>query len=235
MQPDLSRRPRAERGFEDLTRVDLGELPYGVAAETMRGWVAECQAGTAGDRLFLLSHPAVVTYGVRTRPEHLPAAASGLPTVQVDRGGQATVPRPGAAGGLPGRAHPGPRPGRRGPLDGERPRRGARRARLRGAAPAERSRRPEPGRGLDPGPPQDRLDRDAYPARREQPRLLAQRRPRHERVRQLRLLRPVRADDVAGAPRGRAGPAHPGRRRRPRRRRHRAQRTRPDRSGAGRG
>jgi lipoyl(octanoyl) transferase len=95
MQPDLSRRPRAERGFADLSRVDLGELPYEVAASAMQGWVAECQEGTAGDRLFLLSHPAVVTYGVRTLPEHLPAEASGLPTVQVDRGGQATYHGPG--------------------------------------------------------------------------------------------------------------------------------------------
>jgi lipoyl(octanoyl) transferase len=82
-------------GFGELVRVDLGEVAYRTAAEAMRGWVAECQAGTAGDRLFLLSHPAVVTYGVRTRPEDLPAEASGLPTVEVDRGGQATYHGPG--------------------------------------------------------------------------------------------------------------------------------------------
>jgi hypothetical protein len=56
----------------------------------MRSWVGECQAGAAGDRLFLLSHPPVVTYGPRTRPEDLPPAAAGLPMVEVDRGGQAT-------------------------------------------------------------------------------------------------------------------------------------------------
>jgi lipoyl(octanoyl) transferase len=83
------------RGFERLERVDLGEVPYGEAAEDMRRWVAECQEGRAGDRLFLLTHPAVVTYGPRTRPEHLPAAVSGLPTVEVDRGGQATYHGPG--------------------------------------------------------------------------------------------------------------------------------------------
>ena len=92
MQPEVVRRGR---GFERLERVDLGEVPYGVAAEAMRGWVAECQDDTAGDRLFLLSHPAVVTYGPRTRPEDLPAEASGLPTVEVDRGGQATYHGPG--------------------------------------------------------------------------------------------------------------------------------------------
>jgi lipoyl(octanoyl) transferase len=86
---------RRDQGFAELARVDLGEVPYEVAAADMRRWVAECQEGRAGDRLFLLTHPAVVTYGPRTRPEHLPAAVSGLPTVEVDRGGQATYHGPG--------------------------------------------------------------------------------------------------------------------------------------------
>lgn len=81
------------RGFPELERVDLGEVPYGEAAEAMRSWVAECQEGTAGDRLFLLSHPPVVTYSPRTSPADLPV--SGLPTVEVDRGGQATYHGPG--------------------------------------------------------------------------------------------------------------------------------------------
>jgi lipoyl(octanoyl) transferase len=81
--------------FPDLTRVDLGEVAYDAAIAAMQGWVAECQAGTAGDRLFLLSHPPVVTYGFRTSPDDLPPAASGLPVVEVDRGGQATYHGPG--------------------------------------------------------------------------------------------------------------------------------------------
>ena len=81
--------------FPDLTRFDLGEIEYSAAAAAMQGWVAECQAGTAGDRLFLLSHPPVVTYGPRTSPTDLPPAASGLPVVEVDRGGQATYHGPG--------------------------------------------------------------------------------------------------------------------------------------------
>jgi lipoyl(octanoyl) transferase len=81
--------------FPGLTRIDLGEIEYEAATTAMQGWVAECQAGTAGDRLFLLSHPPVVTYGSRTSPADLPAAASGLPVVQVDRGGQATYHGPG--------------------------------------------------------------------------------------------------------------------------------------------
>ncbi|TNC23448.1 lipoyl(octanoyl) transferase LipB [Amycolatopsis alkalitolerans] len=81
------------RVFPGLTRVDLGEVPYREAAEAMRGWVAECQDGAVGDRLFLLSHPPVVTYGPRTSPADLPV--SGLPAVEVDRGGQATYHGPG--------------------------------------------------------------------------------------------------------------------------------------------
>jgi lipoyl(octanoyl) transferase len=81
--------------FPDLTRVDLGEVTYDAAVTAMRGWAAECQAGTVGDRMFLLSHSPVVTYGSRTSPADLPPAASGLPVVEVDRGGQATYHGPG--------------------------------------------------------------------------------------------------------------------------------------------
>jgi lipoyl(octanoyl) transferase len=81
--------------FPGLTRIDLGEIEYESATTAMQGWVAECQAGTAGDRLFLLSHPPVVTHGSRTSPADLPPAASGLPVVEVDRGGQATYHGPG--------------------------------------------------------------------------------------------------------------------------------------------
>ncbi|TVT52815.1 lipoyl(octanoyl) transferase LipB [Amycolatopsis rhizosphaerae] len=61
----------------------------------MKAWVTECQEGREGDRLFLLSHSPVVTFGPRTSPADLPSAASGLPTVPVDRGGQATYHGPG--------------------------------------------------------------------------------------------------------------------------------------------
>jgi lipoyl(octanoyl) transferase len=65
-------------------------MDYAAATGAMQGWVAQCRDGSAGDRLFLLSHPPVVTYGPRTSPADLPPAASGLPVVPVDRGGQAT-------------------------------------------------------------------------------------------------------------------------------------------------
>ncbi|TDD27521.1 lipoyl(octanoyl) transferase [Kribbella turkmenica] len=61
----------------------------------MQGWVEERLAGTAGDRLFLLSHPPVITYGPRTVLDDLPAEAAGIPAVAVDRGGFATYHGPG--------------------------------------------------------------------------------------------------------------------------------------------
>ncbi|MEV6266325.1 lipoyl(octanoyl) transferase LipB [Kribbella sp. NPDC051936] len=78
-----------------MQRVDLGEVEYGVAAKDMREWVEERVAGKVGDRLFLLSHPPVITYGPRTVLDHLPAEAAGIPAVEVDRGGFATYHGPG--------------------------------------------------------------------------------------------------------------------------------------------
>jgi lipoyl(octanoyl) transferase len=78
-----------------IERVDLGEVEYEVAAREMRTWVAERQAGEAGDRLFLLSHPPVITYGPRTSLDDLPAETAAIPAVEVDRGGFATYHGPG--------------------------------------------------------------------------------------------------------------------------------------------
>ncbi|MEU7489093.1 lipoyl(octanoyl) transferase LipB [Streptomyces sp. NPDC042319] len=78
-----------------LDRVDLGEVPYAEAMEAMRGWVEERRAGRARDRLFLLTHPPVITYGSRTPAAELPRADSPIPLVEVDRGGQATYHGPG--------------------------------------------------------------------------------------------------------------------------------------------
>jgi lipoyl(octanoyl) transferase len=78
-----------------LQRVDLGEVDYEIAAKEMKSWVEERQAGEAGDRLFLLSHPPVITYGPRTSLADLPPEAAAIPTVAVDRGGFATYHGPG--------------------------------------------------------------------------------------------------------------------------------------------
>ncbi|WP_405063649.1 lipoyl(octanoyl) transferase LipB [Kribbella sp. NBC_01505] len=78
-----------------MQRVDLGEIEYDVAGKQMQEWVAERLAGTAEDRLFLLSHPPVITYGSRTAAGDLPAETAGIPAVAVDRGGFATYHGPG--------------------------------------------------------------------------------------------------------------------------------------------
>ncbi|MFD6435391.1 lipoyl(octanoyl) transferase LipB [Streptomyces venezuelae] len=82
-------------GAQELERVDLGEVPYLDAMEAMRGWVEQRRAGAVGDRLVLLTHPPVITYGTRTPPDELPRADSPVPLVEVDRGGQATYHGPG--------------------------------------------------------------------------------------------------------------------------------------------
>ena len=78
-----------------LQRIDLGEVPYDQATDLMAGWVDERRRDLAGDRLFLLSHPPVITYGPRTAPGDLPPFAVGIPRVLVDRGGSATYHGPG--------------------------------------------------------------------------------------------------------------------------------------------
>ncbi|MEU6824108.1 lipoyl(octanoyl) transferase LipB [Streptomyces atriruber] len=82
-------------GGRELELVELGEVPYLDALEAMRGWVEQRRAGTIGDRLVLLTHPPVITYGTRTPPDELPRADSPIPLVEVDRGGQATYHGPG--------------------------------------------------------------------------------------------------------------------------------------------
>jgi lipoyl(octanoyl) transferase len=78
-----------------LQRVDLGEIDYLDAIDAMAGWTAQRRAGTVGDRLFLLSHPPVITYGQRTDPADLRRGHHEIPLVAVDRGGYATYHGPG--------------------------------------------------------------------------------------------------------------------------------------------
>jgi lipoyl(octanoyl) transferase len=79
----------------ELLRVDLAEVEYQAAVTEMAAWAAERRAGTAPDRLFLLSHPPVITYGRKTPPADLPSDLSEIPAVPVDRGGNATYHGPG--------------------------------------------------------------------------------------------------------------------------------------------
>lgn len=78
-----------------LERVDLGEVPYAEAQADMARWVEERKRGLAANRLFLLTHPAVITYTARTSNDQLPDAASHIALVQTNRGGHATYHGPG--------------------------------------------------------------------------------------------------------------------------------------------
>ncbi|WP_174864749.1 lipoyl protein ligase domain-containing protein [Streptomyces spinoverrucosus] len=78
-----------------MERIDLGEVPYAAAQTDMVRWVEERKQGLAANRLFLLTHPAVITYTARTPNDQLPDAASPITLVQTDRGGHATYHGPG--------------------------------------------------------------------------------------------------------------------------------------------
>lgn len=56
-----------------IERIDLGEVPYTRAGEEMMGWVERRRAGEIPDRLVLLTHPPVITYGSRTPPQEGPS------------------------------------------------------------------------------------------------------------------------------------------------------------------
>ncbi|WP_307806770.1 lipoyl(octanoyl) transferase LipB [Streptomyces sp. FH025] len=78
-----------------LDRVDLGEVPYEAAQADMARWVEERKQGLAANRLFLLTHPPVITYTARTPKDQLPDEGSPITLVQTDRGGHATYHGPG--------------------------------------------------------------------------------------------------------------------------------------------
>ncbi|WP_406442346.1 lipoyl(octanoyl) transferase LipB [Streptomyces sp. NBC_00631] len=73
----------------------MGEVPYAAAQADMVRWVEERKQGLAANRLFLLTHPAVITYTARTPNDQLPDADSAIALVQTDRGGHATYHGPG--------------------------------------------------------------------------------------------------------------------------------------------
>jgi lipoyl(octanoyl) transferase len=81
-------------GGRTLERIDLGEIPYADAVAEMGTWVGQRREGLIADRLILLTHPPVITYGVRT-PRHELPVHTRIPLVEVDRGGQATYHGPG--------------------------------------------------------------------------------------------------------------------------------------------
>lgn len=71
----------------------LGRVGYEPTWRAMQDFTARRTPDTA-DELWLLEHPPVYTQGQAGKPEHL-IAATEIPVVQIDRGGQITYHGPG--------------------------------------------------------------------------------------------------------------------------------------------
>ena len=73
----------------------LGRVEYAPTWRAMQDFTA-ARDETTPDELWLLEHPPVYTQGQAGRPEHL-IAATEIPVVPIDRGGQITYHGPGQA------------------------------------------------------------------------------------------------------------------------------------------
>lgn len=71
----------------------LGRVAYEPTWRAMQAFTAQRVADTP-DELWLLEHPPVYTQGQAGKPEHL-IAATDIPVVPIDRGGQITYHGPG--------------------------------------------------------------------------------------------------------------------------------------------
>lgn len=71
----------------------LGQVEYAPTWRAMQDFTAQRTADTP-DEIWLLEHPPVYTQGQAGRPEHL-IAATNIPVVPIDRGGQITYHGPG--------------------------------------------------------------------------------------------------------------------------------------------
>ncbi|PYE26154.1 lipoyl(octanoyl) transferase [Paraburkholderia silvatlantica] len=71
-----------------------GNEAYQTSFDAMREFTAARDASTP-DEIWLVEHPPVFTLGQAGKPEHLLVANSGIPLVQIDRGGQITYHGPG--------------------------------------------------------------------------------------------------------------------------------------------
>lgn len=72
---------------------ELGRVDYAATLQAMRELTAQRHAGT-DDEIWLLEHDPVFTLGLAGKPEHL-LAATDIPVVNIDRGGQITYHGPG--------------------------------------------------------------------------------------------------------------------------------------------
>jgi lipoyl(octanoyl) transferase len=82
-----------------LSVVDWGRRDYRESLTAMHGLVTERREHRIPDTLVLVEHPPVVTIGVEG--DDGAARASGLPVVEVERGGRATYHAPGQLVGYP--------------------------------------------------------------------------------------------------------------------------------------
>jgi len=71
----------------------LGRIEYEPTWRSMQDFTAKRSPDTA-DEIWLLEHPPVYTQGQAGKPEHL-IAATDIPVVPIDRGGQITYHGPG--------------------------------------------------------------------------------------------------------------------------------------------
>jgi lipoyl(octanoyl) transferase len=79
---------------EQVRVVPMGLSPYESTLKAMRDFTARRNADTA-DELWLLEHPPVYTLGLAADAVHGPKHDSGVPVVQVERGGEITYHGPG--------------------------------------------------------------------------------------------------------------------------------------------
>ncbi len=84
----------------------LGSIRYGDGLARQERAVADRIAGTTGDRVLLLEHPAVVTLGRSTNPDNLRLSPDemrkkGIEVFEVGRGGDVTYHAPGQLVGYP--------------------------------------------------------------------------------------------------------------------------------------
>jgi lipoyl(octanoyl) transferase len=80
--------------LQQVRVVRLGLIEYEIALKKMREFTLRRDADTA-DELWLLEHPPVYTLGLAADAAHGPRVASGIPVVQVERGGEVTYHGPG--------------------------------------------------------------------------------------------------------------------------------------------
>lgn len=81
---------------ERLRIRSLGLAEYLPTLEAMRAFTAQRNADTP-DELWPLEHPPVYTLGLAADRSHGPRAASGIPVIEVERGGEVTYHGPGQA------------------------------------------------------------------------------------------------------------------------------------------